>query len=73
MNDTVEVIRHLVRTVEANPDRRGVFSTGEFLAVALVLNRHDWLEAAHYTMLEAIERLGRDWYEASLQVQRSGW
>lgn len=35
-----------------------VQSTGEKLAVALILNRADWLAAMDYTIAEAIERLG---------------
>lgn len=36
-------------------------STGERLAAALVLDRADWLQAAGYTLAEAIERVGPDW------------
>ena len=39
----------------------GVLSTGEKLAAALVLNRADLLASVHYTMAEAIERVGADW------------
>lgn len=35
-----------------------VQSTGEKVAVALVLNRADWLTAMCYTIAEAIERSG---------------
>lgn len=51
----------------------GVLSTGEFLAVALVLDREDLLKASRgdYTMLEAADRLGNDWFDAALRVQRS--
>lgn len=38
-----------------------VQSTGEKLAVALVLNRFDWLQAMDYTIAEAIERVGHEW------------
>jgi hypothetical protein len=36
-------------------------STGEQLAVALVLNKADWLAEAGYTMAEAIDRIGPTW------------
>lgn len=36
-------------------------STGEKLAVALALNRADWLAAMDYTIAEAIERVGPQW------------
>lgn len=38
-----------------------VQSTGEKLAVALVLNRFDWLQAMDYSIAEAIERVGPQW------------
>jgi hypothetical protein len=71
--DIVETIQKLVRSVEQDEKRLGVLSTREFLAVAFVLDRQDWLKNANFTMLEAVERLGRVWYLAALQVQRSGW
>lgn len=36
-------------------------STGEKLAVALVLNRADWLKRMNYTIAEAIDRVGPVW------------
>jgi hypothetical protein len=47
-----------------------VQSTGEKVAVALVLNRADWLEEQGYTIAEAIERAGRDWVAVIPQVAR---
>ena len=70
--DMVETVKRLVRDVEQDENRMGGLSTGGFLAAVLVLNRHD-LIVGNYTMLEAVERLGRDWFEAALQVKREGW
>jgi hypothetical protein len=42
-------------------DAWSVMSTGERLAVALVLNRHDWLTRMNYTMADAIGRVGPAW------------
>lgn len=42
-------------------DAWGPQSTGEKVAVALVLNRADWLDRLGYTMVEAIERSGAEW------------
>lgn len=42
-------------------DAWAVQSTGERVAVALVLNRADWLVEIGYTLPEAIERSGADW------------
>lgn len=42
-------------------DAWAVQSTGEKVAVALVLNRADWLASIDYTLAEAIERAGPEW------------
>jgi hypothetical protein len=47
-----------------------VQSTGEKVAVALVLNRADWLEEFDYTIAEAIERAGQEWVAAIPQIAR---
>jgi hypothetical protein len=47
-----------------------VQSTGEKVAVALVLNRADWLEEIGYTIAEAIERAGQDWVVIIPQIAR---
>ena len=38
-----------------------------------MLDRHDLLDRAWGTMLESVDRLGRQWTEAALYVQRNGW
>lgn len=56
---------HLLR--KARDAKRGghdawsVQSTGEKVAVALALNRADWLAEAHYTIPESMERSGSEW------------
>lgn len=72
MSDTVEAIMRMVKTVSANEARFGVLSTGEKLAVALVLDRKDLLAEVNggYTMLEAINRLGPEWTAAAILAQR---
>ena len=50
----------------------GTMSTGERIAVALVLDRRDLMEKAWGTMAEAVYRLGHEWTEAALNVQREG-
>lgn len=49
----------------------GLLSVSEQLAIALVLDRADLLPR-NYTMLDAVERLGQEWTEAALRVQRAG-
>lgn len=39
----------------------GVLSTGEKCYVALAANRMDLLESMHYTVPEALARLGNEW------------
>jgi hypothetical protein len=47
-------------------------SSGERIAVALVLDLPDLMEVAWGTMAESINRLGHEWTEAALNVQREG-
>jgi hypothetical protein len=66
-----ETIMRLAETVVRDESRFGVFSTGEKIAVALVLDRRNLLAEVNggYTMLEAVERVGPEWTRAALQVQ----
>ena len=47
-----------------------VQSTGEKVAVAIVLNRADWLAEMEYTIAEAIDRSGPEWVAIIPQVAR---
>ena len=47
-----------------------VLSTGEKAAVALVLNRADWLAEHGYTIAEAIDRTGPEWVAMIPQIAR---
>ena len=51
-------------------DMWAVQSTGEKVAVALVLNRADWLAEYGYTIAEAIERAGQEWISMIPQIAR---
>jgi hypothetical protein len=51
-------------------DAWAVQSTGEKVAVALVLNRADWLAEYDYTIAEAIERAGQEWIAVIPQIAR---
>ena len=70
MADTYDVILRLVQNVQKDEASIGVLSTGEQLAVALVLDRKDLLDKFGYTMLGAADRIGQDWLKAALKVQR---
>lgn len=45
-------------------------STGQKVAAALVLNRHDWLTEIGYTIAEAIHRLDEGWTDLMPLVER---
>jgi hypothetical protein len=66
-------IRAKVKMVAADETNFGVLSTGERIAVALVLERYDLLHRAWGHVLESVHRLGPLWTEAALRVQRHGW
>lgn len=74
MNGHSREYEHLYR--KARDARRGgrdawaVQSTGEKVAVALVLNRADWLAELDYSIAEAIERVGEEWVAIVPQVAR---
>lgn len=73
MNETE--YRHLLG--KARDAKRGghdswsVQSTGEKVAVALVLNRADWLASMSYTLAEAIDRVGPEWLALVPRVERA--
>lgn len=61
----MEVVDQIVKLATfASKQGYGVLSTGEKLAVALVLNRPDWLAEMDYTLAEAIDRVGGEWLAA---------
>ena len=59
-----------VAMVAADEASIGLLSTGEAIAVALVLNRIDLLPASYDTVLEAVDRLEASWLKAALAVSR---
>jgi hypothetical protein len=48
-----------------------VQSTGEQVAVALTLNRADWLAEAGFTIAEAIDRAGETWVSLIPRVAKT--
>lgn len=52
------------RFIYKHPRERGVLSRGQLIAVALVLNRPEWLAEEQITLADAIWRLDRDELEA---------
>ena len=76
MNDTQITEAHIrdkVRMVAADEALFGVLSSGERIAVALVLDRYDLLQRAWGSIAESVHRLGPQWTAAALRVQRNGW
>lgn len=51
-------------------DAWAVQSTGEKVAVALVLNKPEWLQEIGYTLAEAIDRAGSQWVGMMTQIER---
>ena len=47
----------------------GPWSSGEKIAVALTLDRLDWLTTLNLSALEAIDRLPTQWREACVRLQ----
>jgi selenocysteine-specific translation elongation factor len=67
-------IRAKVRMVVTHEQSFGVLSTGERIAVAIVLDRYDLVQRGPWgTMIEAAHQLAPQWIEAALRVQRRGW
>jgi hypothetical protein len=74
MYDPAEAqIRNKVRMVVADEANFDVLSCGERIAVALVLDRYDLLTRAWGTIAESVHRLGQEWTDAALRIQRNGW
>jgi hypothetical protein len=73
MNLAETQIRAKVRMVALDEQSFGTLSTGERIAVAMVLDRYDLLQDAWGSMLEAVDRLGPDWIQLALRIQRHGW
>lgn len=59
----------MVEAVKHDPPHHGVLSTGEKLAVALVLNDFELLGG--YTMLQAVDRVGEEWLVACRLVEKA--
>jgi predicted acetyltransferase len=71
MNDRYEHLLRKSRDAKSGGrDAWAVQSSGEKVAVALVLNRADWLAEIDYTIPEAIERSGAEWVGIIPQVAR---
>lgn len=66
-----ERIAAMVEQVELDEDEIGVLSTGEQIAVAVVLDRRDLVPAPYNDSWQgALERLGEDWLAACRRVAR---
>lgn len=68
--DTEAQILSKVQMVVADERLFSVLSSGERIAVAVVLDRYDLLQRAWGTIAESINRLGPEWTLAALRVQR---
>ncbi|MFC3715189.1 hypothetical protein ACFONC_03365 [Luteimonas soli] len=69
MNDAIEHLLSKTRDAQAL-GHPGPMSTGEALAVALILDRPDWLAEMDYTLADAIGRIDRGWLAAIPEVAK---
>ncbi|HVJ09441.1 MAG TPA: hypothetical protein VM554_13765 [Acidisarcina sp.] len=71
LNDRYKHLLNKARSAKrGGHDAWAAQSTGEKVAVALVLNRADWLAEYDYTLAEAIERAGQEWVAMIPQAAR---
>jgi hypothetical protein len=71
-NSIENSLKGKARMVLADERSIGVLSTGERIAVALILDRTDLFPNGGYSVLEAINCLGPEWTAAAFRVQRAG-
>jgi hypothetical protein len=69
-NSYAHLLRKSRDAMRGGREAWAVQSTGEKVAVALVLNRADWLAEIGYTIPEAIERSSAEWVAIIAQVAR---
>jgi hypothetical protein len=66
-------LRALMRRVDSGESSIDLLSTGERLAVSLVLDQIERLHEQGHTALSAVDRIGTEWTQAAIAVQRDGW
>ena len=64
MSDAAEIGIELQNKVNAVREDEPIYSTGEYPAVALIL------DSAGYSTLKAVERVSPEWLEAARKVER---
>jgi hypothetical protein len=64
------LLRKATEAKRGGHDAWAVQSTGEKVAVALVLDRADWLAEMQYTLAEAIDRSGPEWISMIPKIAR---
>lgn len=68
--EQTQLFRKAQEAQRGGRDAWSCMSTGEKVAVALVLNRADWLKAMNYTIAEAIDRTGSEWVALIPRIAR---
>jgi hypothetical protein len=68
---TAHALKGQARRVMVHERVIDLLSPDERIAVAFVLDRAD-LFPRDFTMLDAVDRLGPEWIEVALRVQRAG-
>ena len=72
MRDFTNHLLSMADRIARKPLDRGVLSTGELIAVAIVLNKPQWLKEAGHTLSSALTRLGADELSETL-IAASVW
>lgn len=57
LNSAVTELIQRARWIKANPEQRGVLSTGQIVEVALILNQPSWLAEEGFSLVNALDRL----------------
>ena len=66
----MNAVKRVAERIEAgeSPD---CMSCGEQIAAALLFNRTDWVPDAYKQPLDAIDRLGENWFQRAMDYRRS--
>ncbi|MRI55316.1 hypothetical protein D8770_15285 [Methylobacterium sp. DB1607] len=68
----VETVGRIARTMR-DQGGSGPLSAGEAIAGALLNDRMDWLPSSYSHPIDAIERLGPEWWSAVVVAHQKGW
>ena len=65
----MNAVERVAQRIEAG-ESAGVMSCGEQIAAALIYNRMDWLPSDYNHVLDAIDRLGTNWFAMVMEYRK---